>query len=436
MTFVAYDVTRLFLGPISRTPRGIDRVDLLLALHFFETRPERTVGILPTPWGVRTYDSRRVLRGLERLQRLWAENGRAGEDRALDWLRCRIMGLTAGSAPQAGALSPLEKLVRIGSLIRAARFSLGRSAKATLPQGAAYVNVGQISLALGFLFRWLDRRPDIRTTIMLHDVIPLEHPGLVARSSVQFHDKMVKTTARRAHGVIVTTQSAKAAVLQALRREGREDIPSLAVRLPLDPGFDSVTMADPDLAGCPYFVVCGAIELRKNLGLLLEVWRHLVARLGPETPHLVVVGTPNFMGDRILAEFAASEATAPFIHVVSGLSTPGLVVLISGARALLMPSLAEGFGLPILEAGALGCPVIASDIPAHCEVIGPGGTLLPPQDVAGWAAAVLAARDATHRPARRDAADLQAARQAFVGMIEAFVTPQRQPAQPAERRAV
>ena len=435
MTFVAYDVTRLFLGPISRTPRGIDRIDLLLALHFFETQPERTVGILPTPWGVRSYDSRRVLRGLYRLQRLWAEKGRAGEDRALDWLRCRIMGLTAGPAPQAGALSLWRKLWRIGLLIGATGFSFGRSAAATLPEGAAYVNIGQISLALGFTFRWLDRRPDIRTTIMLHDVIPLEHPGLVARSSVQFHDKMVKTTARHAHGVIVTTQSAKASVLEALRREGRDDLPSLAVSLPLDPGFDLLTTPDPELATRPYCVVCGAIEPRKNLGLLLKVWRELVARLGPETPHLVVVGTPNFMGDRILAEFAASEATAPFIHVVSGLSTPGLAVLISGARALLMPSLAEGFGLPILEAGALGCPVIASDIPAHREVIGPGGTLLPPQDVAAWAAAVLAARDATQRPARRAAAEMQAARQAFVARVEAFLTPPLHAPRTAARRA-
>ena len=436
MTFVAYDVTRLFLGPISRTPRGIDRIDLLLALHFFETQPEFTVGILPTPWGVRTYDSRRVLRGLYRLQMLWAENGRAGEDRALDWLRCRIMSLTAGPAPQAGKLSPMQKLLRMGALIRATGFSFGRLARATLPQGAAYLNVGQISLALGFLFRWLDRRPDIRTAIMLHDVIPLEHPGLVARSSVQFHAKMVKTTARHAQGVIVTTQAAKAAVLQALHREGREEISSLAVRLPLDPGFDPLTRPDPQLATRPYFVVCGAIEPRKNLGLLLKVWCDLVARLGADAPHLVIVGTPNFMGDKILADFAASEATAPFIHVVSGLSTPGLAVLIAGARALLMPSLAEGFGLPILEAGALGCPVIASDIPAHREVIGPGGTLLPPQDVAGWAAAVLAARDATQRPARRDAADMQAARQAFVGMIEAFLKPQLHAPQPVARRAV
>ena len=436
MTFVAYDVTRLFLGAISRTPRGIDRIDLLLALHFFGTRPDMTVGVLPTPWGVRTYDSRRVLRGLKRLQALWAEDRKAEDDPALRWLRSRIMGREAGPAPQVGKLTPLQKVLRIGALIRATGFSFGRAVTASLPRGAAYLNVGQISLALGFLFRWLDRRPDVRAAIMLHDVIPLEHPGLVARSSVQFHDRMVKTTARHAHGVIVTTRSAKLAVLQALRREGRVDVPTLAAMLPLDPGFDPQTTQDPELASRTYFVVCGAIEPRKNLGLLLEVWRELVARLGPDTPHLAVVGTPNFRGDEILADFAASDATAPFIHVVSGLSTPGLAVLISGARALLMPSLAEGFGLPILEARALGCPVIASDIPAHREVMKSNGTLLPPQDVPGWAAAVLSAQGAAHRPARRPAVEMQAAREAFLTMVEAFLAEPPQAMQQAVRRAV
>ena len=436
MTFLAYDVTRLFLGPISRTPRGIDRVDLLLARYFFGTQPERTVGVLPTPWGVRTYDSRRVLRGLDRLQALWSENAPLEDDRAFQWLRQRISGAPTGPAPQVGKLPFLVKVARLADLLKATGFSFGRSVAATLPQGAAYLNVGQISLALGFMFRWLDRRPDVWAAIMLHDVIPLEHPTLVAPSSERFHDRMVQTTAHHADGVIVTTQTARMAVLQALDRVGLSDMPSLSVMLPLDPGFDPLALPDPDLRGRAYFIVCGAIEPRKNLGLLLDVWRDLVARLGPETPHLAVVGTPNFKGDRILADFAACEATTPFIHVVSGLSTPGLNVLIAGARALLMPSLAEGFGLPILEARALGCPVIASDIPAHREVMGSGGRLLPPHDVAEWSMAVLAAREAMPRTAPWTLNDLAAARQEFVSLIEAFLVRPPARADTAGRKAL
>ena len=68
---IAYDVARLLLGSLAVTPRGIDRVDLRYARFFFETWPGDCVGTLPTPWGVRRYDRRRVLQGLDRLEQLW-----------------------------------------------------------------------------------------------------------------------------------------------------------------------------------------------------------------------------------------------------------------------------------------------------------------------------------------------------------------------------
>ena len=421
MTAVAYDVTRLFLGPLSRTPRGIDRIELILARHFFGTSPETTFGVLPTPWGVRVYDSRRVLRAIDRLERMWSEQGGPIDDPCLGWLRDRMLGRTVGPPPFAGKPGLMRKGWRIIQLIAAARFSFGRRATTTLPQGCAYLNVGQLSLAVGGLFRWLDRRPDIWSAFMLHDVIPIEEPALVAPASVRFHDRMVATTARHADGLIVTTQSAKAAVLKALADKGRLEIPTLAAMLPLHSGFDSPADPDPALSGTAYFVVCGAIEPRKNLNLLLVVWSDLVARLGQDTPHLVVVGTPNFQGDRILGAFAENAGTRPYIHLVSGLSTASLKVLVSGARALLMPSLAEGFGLPIVEADALGCPVIASDIPAHREVMGQHCTLLAPRNAEAWVDAVLAARNATLRPDRRTEAILLSDRQVFVEKIAGFL---------------
>ncbi len=421
MTQIAYDVTRLFLGPLSRTPRGIDRIELILARHFFGTAPHTTFGVLPTPWGMRVYDSRRVLRAVDRLEQLWAEHSGAVDDPALVWLKARLLGQKVGPPPFRSKPGPAEKGLRMLRLIAASGFSFGRRATRVLPEGCAYLNVGQLSLAVPVLFRWLDRRPDIWAAFMLHDVIPLQEPGLVAPLSVRFHDRMVATTARHADGLIVTTQAAKGAVWNALADKGCRDIPTVSAMLPLHAGFDSPSAADPALAGQDYFVVCGAIEPRKNLLLLLAVWCELVRQLGPETPHLVVVGTPNYQGDSILAQFAGSTETLPYIHVVSGLSTPSLKVVISGARALLMPSLAEGYGLPIVEAEALGCPVIASDIAAHREVAGHGATLLDPQDAAVWVRAVLAAKVADRRPERRAAADLATDRRVFVEQIAGFL---------------
>jgi glycosyltransferase involved in cell wall biosynthesis len=70
------------------------------------------------------------------------------------------------------------------------------------------------------------------------------------------------------------------------------------------------------------------------------------------------------------------------------------------AVALTFPSRYEGFGAPVIEAMALGCPVLAADATALTEVVGDGGELLPPDEVAAWAAALTRLRDDdTHRAA-------------------------------------
>jgi glycosyltransferase involved in cell wall biosynthesis len=71
-----------------------------------------------------------------------------------------------------------------------------------------------------------------------------------------------------------------------------------------------------------------------------------------------------------------------------GLSSPALRRLVAHARALLMPSFAEGFGLPVIEALAVGTPVIASDLPAHREIAGDLAIYRDPTDGPGWLAAI------------------------------------------------
>jgi glycosyltransferase involved in cell wall biosynthesis len=96
-------------------------------------------------------------------------------------------------------------------------------------------------------------------------------------------------------------------------------------------------------------------------------------------------------------------------------STQALRQLVANARALLMPSLAEGYGLPVVEALAMGTPVIASDIPPHAEIAQGCADLSPLGDADGWAARIEAlafdpsalaaarARAAAFRPVTRAA---------------------------------
>ena len=86
---------------------------------------------------------------------------------------------------------------------------------------------------------------------------------------------------------------------------------------------------------------------------------------------------------------------------MSGLSSPALARLMAGARALLMPSHIEGFGLPIAEAQAMGLQVIASDIPAHREIRAEGTILIDPLDGKEWLIKI-AALSSNSKPTRHE----------------------------------
>ena len=388
---LAFDITRLFLGPLSRSPRGIDRIDLALAHHLFADPASPHVGILPTPWGVRAFDGPRVMRGIAHLETLWAESATAETDpqwRAVSgWLRGEAKATVVRAAPNSGYL---RKGNRLAAELRATGFALGKGVRSALPKGAVYLNVGQIGLAVPMFHGWLAARPDVAAVLMLHDVIPLDHPEMVEPSSRPHHLRMVRTAAANAHGLIVTTRHARDRVSAEIARHRLDPVPTLVRGLPLPRAFTHIRLADPSLGSTRYFVACGSIEPRKNHALLFEAWRRLRDREGEPAPKLVLVGAPGWQSDAILKPLQHDPFLRETVDHVAGLSSPALARLMLGASAVLCPSLAEGFGLPLLEANALGVPTIASDIPSHREIADGGTRLLGCRDAQEWAAAIAA----------------------------------------------
>jgi glycosyltransferase involved in cell wall biosynthesis len=386
---IVYDMTRLLIGPILSSPRGVDRFDFLVARHYSQHAHDRFLGFLPTPWGMRVYEADRVQRLLSRLEELWAENTDPAEDVVFrEIVGALASGRSRGPGRPVKARGFRRKGQRIASLIGSTGFSFGRSAIESVPKNAVYLNIAQTSPAVPQFLGWLNRRRDVKPVFMLHDVIPLERPDYVSRTNARVHRTMVRSIARYASGLIVTTAHARETVLRALAAEGRSGMRTLGVTLPLAEAFDAPVEPEPRLQDIPYFVVCGAIEPHKNHLLLSEVWRRLCQ--SPEAaPHLVVIGIPWWRGKPILAEMFSSAETRGKIHHAAGLSTPAMKRLIAGSLGVLAPSLDEGFGLTILEALHLGAPVVASDIPPHREVAAGRATLLDPTDAAAWARAVI-----------------------------------------------
>jgi glycosyltransferase involved in cell wall biosynthesis len=385
---IVYDGFRLFLGALTHTPRGIDRVDLLYARFLFEHWPGACFGLLPTPWGTRLYDRDRTLRMLASVQASWREEQAPGYDPAYDRLRDWLRGIPV-------PVQPVSRSRRSGTLQRGLRFlrdngvTLGRSAIGCAPNKAIYLNVGQMGWATPMTTRWLRARPDIPAVFMLHDIIPLEYPELVSNGGRLSHHWMLRAVLRNAAGLITTTSCASETVMARLRQQGLPAIPLRSIPLPVDDVFLRCDPPEDDARRHPYFVTCGAIEPRKNHLLLLKVWHRLIQRVGASAPRLVVVGSPAYQGGQIVRQFLAAAELRNHVTVVSGLASPSLRQLMAGARALLMPSLAEGFGLPVIEALAVGTPVLASDLMVHREVGQDFVVYLDPVDDVAWFDAIL-----------------------------------------------
>jgi alpha-1,3-rhamnosyl/mannosyltransferase len=114
----------------------------------------------------------------------------------------------------------------------------------------------------------------------------------------------------------------------------------------------------------------------------------LVRQRRPEA-RLVLTGGPG----RVHAEVQRLVAATPGATHLGRVGSDDLMALIDAAAVLAFPSRYEGFGLPVLEAMTMGTPVVVADATALPEVVGQGGLLVRPGDVAAWAEALLAVLD-------------------------------------------
>ena len=129
----------------------------------------------------------------------------------------------------------------------------------------------------------------------------------------------------------------------------------------------------------PYFLFVGTLEPRKNLGRLLEAWSRLPPGLGGGAV-LAVAGGAGWGGVDVQAMVLAL-GLRDRVRVLGFVSDQQLATLYAHALFLAMPSLYEGFGLPLLEATSSGIPVLTSDIASMPEVAGDAGVLVSPLDV-------------------------------------------------------
>jgi glycosyltransferase involved in cell wall biosynthesis len=257
--------------------------------------------------------------------------------------------------------------------------------RASVPP-AVYLLVSHHHLEKRALIARLKQRGNARFVCLIHDLIPIEFPEYAKPGQDERHRRRIETAAALADAVIVNSQVTCAAFRPHLAAAGRAPpvlVAPFGADRPASPGA-----AEPP-PGRPYFVYVGTIEARKNHLLLLNLWRALAAERGAEIPALVLIVQRGWETENVVDMLDRCPGLRG--HVVEHNSMPDgeMARLVAGARALLLPSFAEGFGLPLIEALAQGVPALCSDIPALRETGLDVAEYLDPLDGPGWRAAVL-----------------------------------------------
>ena len=388
---VLFDVTRLLARASFSTPTGIDRVDraYLEALHAAPAVELHLVRVDALgPHLLSTRETERVLHLLE----LGRERPETSAERASFAALRGWLASPAGTPPprQAAAnpeaavgsprAQPFRRLLDRSLADARLRSLLGRPGRAA----CLYVNTSHGQSYRAALARWL-RRTGIRSVFFVHDLLPIEFPQFNRAAEPARHAARMRTASDCARHVIVNSAVTRDVLQAYLAAQGRHVPPITVLPLGVGPHFGASPAPVEGDAGTPgYFVVLGTIEPRKNHALLLRVWRQLVESQGPAAPRLVILGRRGWNNEALFRELDAPGTLGTFIVEWPGLGDPAVVELLRGARALLAPSFAEGYHLPVAEALALGTPVLVSDIPAHREIAGPHAEYVGPADDTAW----------------------------------------------------
>jgi len=223
--------------------------------------------------------------------------------------------------------------------------------------------------------------------VTIHDTLFRRHPEFHTRAALAGTSALLRLAARRSHRVITVSEAAANDIVAtfSLPRSKIDVVPNGVARpAPIDPDLGSALRRRLGLAERPLVLAVATRLPHKNLGLLIGA---LAALSTERRPALLLAGQATSL-DRELTAHARALGVESDVVITGRLSARELEAAYAAASCLAVPSLYEGFGLPVLEAMVRGVPVVCSDIPALREVAGDAASFFGPRDPRAAATAI------------------------------------------------
>ncbi|WP_439137114.1 glycosyltransferase [Roseicyclus sp.] len=358
------DVTRLVTRAGRGVLTGIDRVEMAYLEHLLAFPATHTSFLLRSTRGYLLLDQNggAVLRDI-----LTGRRALGPADRL-----SRLIG--KGTDPR----HRVEASLRAHAIARCLRGGLGRMIGRAAKGPGWYLNIGHTGLSAARLGAFA-ARPDMRVAVLVHDLIPIIHPDLVAPGMPARFAARLKAV--RAHADLVICNSKATADDLARHWSGGDGPPRIVAHLGVDAMPRDDTARDPR-----HVVMLGTIEPRKNHALMLDTWEVLARAVSPEIlPQLHIIGPTGWQVTALMDRIAHHPLLGKAIHLHGPLPEEAVRNHLARAGALVFPSLAEGYGYPPLEAALAGSLPICSDLPVFRETLGNSAVYVPHKDAYSWA---------------------------------------------------
>jgi glycosyltransferase involved in cell wall biosynthesis len=218
--------------------------------------------------------------------------------------------------------------------------------------------------------------------VTIHDVNAWTHPESFGSRRIAWHKAMVNRAYKYADAIIVPSHAVADQLSDIVNFGERVRVIGGAVSSSLAVPADAAARAKRLALPTKYLLAMGGLEPRRGISQLLEA----LALPGASELPLLIVGPDDTETGVMAAAAVAAGLPEGRVRTISYVADPDLATILSRATMLVFPSLAEGFGLPVLEAFTAGTPVVHSDAPAIVETAGGAGLVVPLDDLSSYPA--------------------------------------------------